>query len=344
MVKESIFRILDVNFNRIGEGLRVIEEIFRFVLQDKKLSLRVKTLRGEFVKLKKEIFKKPSFAFRDIKRDFGRRFFSETESKRENLSDIFSGNIKRIQEGARVLEEFLKLFNKKLGKKAKKLRFVLYSIEQEAAPKIKKYEKLSFDLYLVTDPMVDHFKAAKKASLSGIKIVQLRDKSISKNGYKKIASKISRYLKGMGVVFILNDYYDLVKELDADGVHLGQEDIKKVSIKEVRKIVGKDKIVGISTHSVKQAQIAQKQGADYISFGPIFRTKSKPKYKPLGLINLAKVKRKISIPIVAIGGINFQNLLKIKSLGIKRIAMIRGIVEARNISKRVKNIIKKLRD
>jgi thiamine-phosphate pyrophosphorylase len=343
VVKESVFRILDANFNRIGEGLRVIEEIFRFVLLDKKLSLKTKNLRGEFVKLKKEIFKKPSFTFRDVKRDFGRKFFSETEGKRENLSDIFSGNIKRIQEGSRVLEEFLKLFNKKLSKKAKKIRFVLYSLEQEAAPKIKKNEKLSFDLYLVTDPMADHFKAVKKASLGGIKVVQLRDKIISKNAYKKVASKIIRYLKGRGVVFVINDYYDLVKVLNADGVHLGQEDIKKVSIKDIRKIVGNDKIIGISTHSIKQAQTAQERGADYISFGPIFSTKSKPLYKPLGLANLAKVKKRISIPIVAIGGINLQNLSKINALGIKRVAMIRGIVEAKDISRRVRKILNELR-
>jgi len=158
-----------------------------------------------------------------------------------------------------------------------------------------------------------------------IDLIQLRDKQGAKSDLLKLAIKLSKRLRGSGTLFIVNDYVDLALASGADGVHLGQNDL---SLKEARRILGKDRIIGISCHNLAQALKAQNEGADYIGIGPIYATVTKPEYKPIGLKTLRKLKDKIEIPYFAIGDIRQGNIRKIISAGARRIAVCRAILKA----------------
>ncbi len=155
----------------------------------------------------------------------------------------------------------------------------------------------------------------------GIKIIQYRDKNKSIKEKAKEAKEIAKICKDSGVIFIVNDHVDIAMLVDADGVHVGQDDM---DIRDVRKIIG-DKIIGVSTHAPKEAIEAQKDGADYIGVGPIFKTTTKDT-KPVGLGYLEWVVKNITIPFVAIGGIKKHNIDKIIKTGAKRACLVSEIV------------------
>jgi len=173
----------------------------------------------------------------------------------------------------------------------------------------------------------------KNAVAAGVKVVQYRDKNKSTLDLYKEATLLRSICKK--VIFIINDRLDIALAVGADGVHLGQEDIPYAY---ARKLLGREKIIGLSTHSLKQALFAEKLGADYISVGPVFATPTKPEYKAVGLSLIRKVKNKIRVPFVAIGGINFNNLKGVLNAGASRIAIVRAICKARSIRNTVSDI------
>lgn len=180
---------------------------------------------------------------------------------------------------------------------------------------------------------------AKDLIAGGCDILQLRFKGAPLSRVIKDASFISRLAARSKTIFIINDRIDTAILVNADGVHLGQDDI---SVSCARKLLGREKIVGISTHSKKQALLAQKQGADYISIGPVFKTPTKPEYKALGLSLIKKVKPELRIPFVAIGGINLDNLDKVLGAGADRVAVVRAVCAAKNIRNAVQSLKRKL--
>jgi thiamine-phosphate pyrophosphorylase len=322
----KLFRILDANLNRCREGIRVVEDLVRFVFDDQKASDQLKGLRAELLKASR-LPGDEHLRQRSVKTDVGRESFTFSEARRENLLDIFFSNIKRAQEAARCLEEFSKLASPGASRVFKKIRFKLYDLEKKLYPRVLKAVKLDFDLYVVTDPGMNHLRMVRKAIAKGVRIIQLRDKEISRQGYHKLAKKFAALAGKAGITFIINDYWKMVKEIGADGVHLGQEDLKKVSLRRVRKEIGEDRIIGVSTHSLRQARKAERAGADYISVGPIFMTPSKPLGKPLGIALLRKVLKRAKIPVVAIGGINRKRVRRVIKTGCQRFAAIRAAEE-----------------
>ncbi|MFC1804743.1 thiamine phosphate synthase [Candidatus Omnitrophota bacterium] len=178
-------------------------------------------------------------------------------------------------------------------------------------------------LYAVVDKKtlggVSFFTAAKKLKRAGVSILQLRDKQSARRDVIFEARRLKALLKKRSL-FIINDYLDIARITDADGIHLGQDDLP---IELARKILGPDKLIGISCHSLKQAKQAEIEGADYISIGPVYRTPTKPQYKAVGIRTLRMVARSIKIPVFAIGGINQKNIDKILSAGARRVAVCR---------------------
>ncbi|MDD5352293.1 MAG: thiamine phosphate synthase [Candidatus Omnitrophica bacterium] len=169
---------------------------------------------------------------------------------------------------------------------------------------------------------------------NNIKIIQLRDK---KSSWKEILEKaylIKKIIKNKAI-FIVNDYPEICLLANADGVHLGQDDL---CLKSARDILGKDKIIGISCHNIKQAEFAQKGGADYIGFGPIFKTPTKRECNPIGFRKIKLIKNKIRIPFFAIGGIDSPGLKILKPLKIKRIAVCRALCKTKNTGQAIKNL------
>ncbi|MEK6714479.1 MAG: thiamine phosphate synthase [Candidatus Omnitrophota bacterium] len=188
--------------------------------------------------------------------------------------------------------------------------------------------------------------AAENVISGGADIIQLRFNPAYRSGrimeLSKVledACRIARLAKRFNVIFIINDRLDVALLVNADGVHLGQDDIPYAY---ARKLLGREKIIGLSTHSLKQAFFAEKLGSDYISVGPVFATPTKPEYKAVGLSLIRKVKNKIRIPFVAIGGINPNNLSDVLGAGADRVAVVRAVCRAKNIQNAVRNLKGKL--
>ena len=182
-----------------------------------------------------------------------------------------------------------------------------------------------------------NIECVKQMIKGGIKIIQYREKYKTLKDKAKEAKEIAKICKDNGVIFIVNDHVDIALLVDADGVHVGQDDME---IKDVRKIVG-DKIIGVSTHSPKEALKAQEDGADYIGVGPIFKTTTKDR-EPVGIEYLKFVVKNINIPYVAIGGIKKYNFDSIINTGAKRVSLVSEIVGAYDIKKFVEELQSKI--
>ena len=175
---------------------------------------------------------------------------------------------------------------------------------------------------------------------TGVRWIQYREKDKSRRDIYREALILRKLTNEFGAVFIVNDYTDIVLAVNADGVHLGQKDLP---LKEARKILGKGKIIGVSTHCAEEAIAAETGGADYIGFGPIFHTETKDAGKPKGITSLREIKKLIKIPVIAIGGINTENLESVIDSGADAVAVSSGMIQgniADNVT-RLLNILKK---
>lgn len=180
-------------------------------------------------------------------------------------------------------------------------------------------------LYLLTDARtgLTHVQITRQALSSGIRIIQLREKNMPKKEIYKAALAMRALTSRQKAALIINDHIDIALAVNADGVHLGREDMPLI---EARRIMGMKKIIGISTHSLRQAQKAENEGADYIGFGPVFHTATKDAGKPRGLKALQKVRAHINIPIIAIGGITSSNIRDVLLSGADAAAIASGIL------------------
>jgi len=179
----------------------------------------------------------------------------------------------------------------------------------------------------------------KEAILGGSTIVQYREKSKSYEEMKKECLLLKNLCDEYDVKLIINDHVDLAKEIDAHGVHIGQDD---ESFKKTRDIIGIDKIIGVSVFNETQALEAQEQGADYLGVGAIFETNSKNDAKHVTLDALKKITQKVSIPVVAIGGITLNNMEKFKNTNIDGVALISAIINNDDIKFSTKVLYKKI--
>lgn len=156
---------------------------------------------------------------------------------------------------------------------------------------------------------------------AGIGFIQYRDKDGTRRRIYEEALKLRELTRRFNATFIINDYADIALAVDAEGVHLGQEDLP---LKEARRLMG-GKIIGISTHDLVQAKEAEKGGADYIGFGPVFHTSTKDAGRPRGVDNLRIIKQNVSVPVVAIGGINIENMEAVLKAGADAAAVATAI-------------------
>ena len=176
---------------------------------------------------------------------------------------------------------------------------------------------------------LDVSRVAGKMIDGGVDLIQLRAKNCVIGEVAKTAAQLHAITRSRGVPLIINDYAELAQSVGAGGVHVGQDDL---SIAKVRKIVGRDSIVGKSTHSLEQAKRAVEEGADYIGFGPIFATPTKPNYQPIGLAEIGQVHDAVGIPIFCIGGIKLENLSEVIAAGARRVVIVSGLLQGADIA------------
>lgn len=170
---------------------------------------------------------------------------------------------------------------------------------------------------------------ARRMLEGGVGVLQLRAKKLLPGAICALAEEILPICREFGVALILNDHPDLVPLTGADGVHVGQDDLP---VPQVREIVGPDAIIGLSTHSLDQAVSAMEAGPDYIGFGPLFSTPTKPDYVPVGLEEIRPVHERVALPVFCIGGIKLENLPAVLAAGAKRVVIVSGILQAADVS------------
>ena len=199
--------------------------------------------------------------------------------------------------------------------------------------------KVDYSLYLVTDRNLCRNKslesAIEESILGGVTIVQLREKDTPSKDFYTVALKVKKVTDKYNVPLIINDRVDIALAVDASGVHVGQEDL---SCELVRKLLPKGKIIGVSAHNIEEARKAEKDGADYVGCGAVFNTSTKSNVKELGIDKLKGIKESISIPVVAIGGINENNIDQLYGSNIDGVAVVSAIIAQENIEKASENL------
>ncbi|MEA3332748.1 MAG: thiamine phosphate synthase [Pseudomonadota bacterium] len=333
-----VYRVLDVNFNRLCEGLRVVEDYSRLVCDDK-LALRIKDMRHSLRLLLNEKLTLACIRERRAAADIGRHTYTDSEAERSNWQAILLANLKRAQEAARVIEECSKLLDEaQLSKGIKALRFELYELEKSVigsrAAKVRDWfglaDKKEAALYLVADEnfysgsdLIADLKAVLEA---GVDFLQWRQKQGSDSSFLLKAREVGALCREFETPFVVNDRPDIALLVEADALHLGQDDLP---IEAARGLVGPQMPIGRSTHSLAQALAAEAEGADYIGFGPIFKTPSKANPDPeVGLDGLLEVLQHVSLPVVAIGGLDERNIVEVADSKVASVAVIRAILKA----------------
>lgn len=195
-------------------------------------------------------------------------------------------------------------------------------------------------LYAVTDSawvgkqtLVEQVKDALEG---GITFLQLREKSLNQEEFLQEALEIKQLATAYKVPFVINDDIEIAKQMDADGVHVGQDDM---SPREVRKILGADKIVGVSVHNIEEAVLAQEAGADYLGLGAIFPTTTKKDAKPINQDFIKEICDSVTIPVVGIGGINESNMNLLYGTHLDGVALVSAIFGAKDIKQETKKLL-----
>lgn len=176
-----------------------------------------------------------------------------------------------------------------------------------------------------------------QALSAGVTFFQYRNKSDTRRKIYETALRLARMAQQAGALFVVNDHADIAAAVDADGVHLGQDDLP---ILFARKLLGKEKLIGISTHSSDQARAAERAGADYIGFGSLFKTSTKDAGAIQGIENLSIIKKTVSIPVIAIGGINRANAREVIRAGADGVAVISAVLSAPNIKQAAEEMLR----
>lgn len=202
---------------------------------------------------------------------------------------------------------------------------------------------IDYKLYLITDRHVTKKPLAEAVRLAlegGVRAVQLREKDLSVRELLALARELRGITREFGAKLFINDRVDVAVAVDADGVHLGGQSMPASA---VRKIVGKDMLIGVSTHSINEAREAEAQGADFITYGPVFETTSKTKYgQPVGVESIYAVKKTVKIPLFALGGIKRGNIGLVMRAGADGVALISAILDSPDIKKSSEDIMRSL--
>lgn len=349
-ISADTLRIIDANLNRTGEGLRVLEEVARLSLNDTELTQRLKNLRHDITQIDANLRPRLMNA-RDADGDVGAEMLAEGQDKSRNAHDIVTANARRVQESLRVLEEVARLPGLGLDtERYKNARFALYTIEKELIQKVGRQDKLAklTGLYVIIDSARLRERSLKEVTAQVIKggasVIQLRDKEHSQQELLTIAQEMRQICQEADVLFIVNDYLDIALATDADGLHVGPDDLP---VATARQLLPGDKILGGSARTVARVQELAAAGADYLGVGAMFVTGTKDGAEVVGATRLKEIRQAVNIPLVAIGGINEGNIREIINAGASAYAVISAVMDAddaEKVTRRLADIIREKQD
>jgi thiamine-phosphate pyrophosphorylase len=322
----DLARILDANANRAREALRVVEEYCRFVLDDAFLTGELKRLRHGLAAALSFLPTHLLLRARDTQGDVGTAITTAAEQQRASTSAVAQANLKRLQEALRALEEYAKLAMPESAAALEQLRYQSYTLEKAILIGGASRERLAaVRLYVLLTAA--HCRGSlewtiQEAAAGGATMFQLREKNLSDRELLVRAAEVCRWVHAAGALFILNDRPDIARLVGADGVHVGQDELP---VKEVRRIVGPELLVGVSTHDIGQCRQAILDGADYLGLGPTFASGTKKFETLAGLEYVRQVAAETTLPAFAIGGIDATNVEQVVAAGLRRVAVSRAI-------------------
>ena len=320
-MKTAIYRILDANLDRAREGMRIIEEWCRLGLNHQPLAEECKNIRQELARWHSWELRQA----RDTQGDVGTDLTHDREEVRESIEQLLQANLCRAQEALRVLEEYSKLYEPEMATACKQLRYRVYTIESTLFNNYRLQQLQNAPLYLVTSPEAELLKIVEAALKGGLTLVQYRDKQGNDSERLEKAHQLCQLCHRYKALFIVNDRVDIALAVDADGVHLGQQD---APVTFAREILGSHKIVGRSTTNKQELNRAIAERADYVGVGPFHETPTKPGKAAASKEYIDYVKAKCPVPWFAIGGIDLNNLDVVLTTGARRIAVVRAIMQA----------------
>lgn len=322
-----ILRLLDANCNRAREALRVLEDYARFVRDDADLTESLKHLRHDFSSATGP-WLADAILHRDTPGDVGTPIKTLAEQHRLDLAHVVTAAGKRLGEALRSIEEYLKTFSPVDAARVEKIRYAFYDLEKIIAAGLHASSRFAaVRLYvLITESLCSGpwLRIAEEVLLGGADCLQLREKNLESGELLKRARQLTALCRRAGKMCIINDRPDVALLSGADGVHVGQEDLPAA---EIRKIVGRELLVGVSTHQIDQAHQARRDGADYIGVGPIFRSQTKPRDVLPGTA-YAREAATLGLPAVAIAGITFDNLDEVLATGLGAVAVSSAIISS----------------
>lgn len=320
-IQPAVYRILDANLDRAREGLRIIEEWCRFALNNADLANECKQMRQDLGQWHTPELR----AARDTSGDIGTGLTHPREEQRTDIEHLLQANLCRVQEALRVLEEYSKLYLTSMSSSCKQIRYRVYTLESNLLAYRRRQILHEAKLYLVTTPLPDLLARVEAALQGGVTLVQYRDKHGNDGERLSTAQELCELCHKYGALFILNDRVDLALGVNADGVHLGQQDLP---IALARQLLGSHKIIGKSTTNPEEMERAIKEGADYIGVGPVYETPTKAGKAAAGLEYVRYANQNATVPWFAIGGIDANNIQDVIKAGATRVAVVRAIMEA----------------
>ncbi len=341
-MNSSVLRLLDANANRAREALRVVEDYARFVLDNQEVCSRLKVLRHELAGAM-GAWVGEAILHRDTPGDVGTGNKTAAELVREDTAHVVTAAGKRLGEALRCLEEFAKTVDPAAAAAIESIRYRFYDLEQTLAFTFRPAERFGgVRLYvLITESVCKKpwMAVVEEAIAGGADCLQLREKEMEGGELLRRARQLVELCRRHKVISIINDRADVALLAGADGVHVGQGDLPA---REVRRLLGPDKIVGVSTHNMEHARQAVLDGADYIGVGPFFRSPTKPRDFVAGPEYACEVARSIPIPAVAIAGITLANADEVLATGLKAVAVTAAVAGCEDVRAAAERLKRKL--
>ncbi len=302
----ALGRLLDANGNRAAEGLRVLEDAARFLLDDGRIALQLKEARHAV----RRLVPATAVAERDVGEDRGAEA-PNPDAARPSMIALIRANAARVQEALRAIEEASRMDAPARGGAAERLRYRAYALESAALARLPAWQLHRVRLYALVDAALcaDPVAVAAACARGGAGAVQLRAKDLDARAYRALAVRVQEAARAHGALFVVNDHVALARALAADAVHVGQDDL---AVADARAVVGPCCAIGVSAHTPEQARAAQDGGADYVGLGPMFPTATKPHEPCRGPGLLDAVKPWLAIPSFAIGGLDLARVTELR--------------------------------
>ncbi|MBN2590162.1 MAG: thiamine phosphate synthase [Sedimentisphaerales bacterium] len=341
----AVYRIIDANFNRAREALRIIEEFCRFALNSKSLSARVKELRHQLCNSIAQLDSDRLISSRDTLSDVGVGQVIASQSSRNDLKDCLTAGCKRLVEALRVLSEVIQIHNKAIAKQIEQLRYAAYTLEKDIvliSEPLEKYRKVHLYIIITSNYPAEILSLASQCATSGADCIQLRAKQMQNDDLFAAAIEFVKICRDNGVCSVINDRLDIAIASDADGIHFGQNDLP---LECVRQLEQKPMIIGKSTHSLEQLKSACDEYPTYVGLGPVFATTTKPTAEPVGLDYVNKATTFLAeepVGHVAIGGITMENVEQVLNAGADCIAVCNAVTKAHDPSQACKALKQKI--